>query len=208
MKIDFKKTTIKSYDETAEEYEQAVNSFNILPELNIFISKLNKGDSILDLGCGPGHHSKYFSDLGYNVIGIDLSKKMISIAKRKFSNIDFRVMDMYNLNFEHDIFNGIWASASLLHTKKKDLQLILKELNLLLKNKGILYISLKIGDGEKFVYDDRYKKVSKFYSFYNQHEIKHELLEAGFSNIEIYKKDARPFYDTNSWMHIFCEKII
>ena len=31
----------------------------MLPELNILFQNLTKG-AILDLGCGPGHHSKYF----------------------------------------------------------------------------------------------------------------------------------------------------
>ena len=64
---------------------------------------------------------------------------MISIAKRKFSNIDFRVMDVYNLNFEHDILTEYGLQASLLHTK--DLQLI-KGL-IYYSKQGILYISLK-----------------------------------------------------------------
>lgn len=38
---------------------------------------------ILDLGCGTGTHDFYFEKKGYEIIGVDLSDNMISIAKEK-----------------------------------------------------------------------------------------------------------------------------
>lgn len=37
---------------------------------------------ILDLACGKGRHSRYLNDLGYDVIGLDLSQQSIAYAKR------------------------------------------------------------------------------------------------------------------------------
>lgn len=69
------KITIDSYNKTAEEYYKIVTSFEVLPQLQEFINFLEKGDEILDLGCGPGHHSRVFSETGFKVTGIDLSKE-------------------------------------------------------------------------------------------------------------------------------------
>ncbi len=46
-----------------------------------FFRTLN-GNTIIDLGCGPGLYTSKFSQLGYDVHGIDLSKNSIHYAKR------------------------------------------------------------------------------------------------------------------------------
>src|SRR3972149_442231 len=39
--------------------------------------------TILDLGCGTGGHALILSRRGYHVVGVDRSREMIGIAKRK-----------------------------------------------------------------------------------------------------------------------------
>ncbi|HKL03925.1 MAG TPA: methyltransferase domain-containing protein, partial [Cryomorphaceae bacterium] len=55
--------------------------------------------NILDLGCGRGRHSITLAQRGYQVTGIDLSKKAIQKAKRiarqkNLDNVEFFVRDM------------------------------------------------------------------------------------------------------------------
>jgi SAM-dependent methyltransferase len=137
------KITIESYNKTAEEYYKIVTSFEILPELEQFINLIPKKGNILDLGCGPGHHSRVFVDNGFTVEGIDLSTEMIAIAKKEVTGANFQVMDILDFNFEKESFDGIWASASLLHIPKKNLKSVLNELKRALAKEGALYISLK-----------------------------------------------------------------
>lgn len=54
---------------------------------------------ILDLGCGRGRHSITLAERGYNVLGMDLSKEVISkaaqiAAKKNLPNLRFQVGDM------------------------------------------------------------------------------------------------------------------
>ena len=92
--------------------------------MNTLTSYLNlkEGDTILDLACGRGRHSKYLSRNGFDVTGVDLSEESIAYAKQ-FENpqLHFEVHDMclpypqkfdavFNLftsygYFEHDIDN-------------------------------------------------------------------------------------------------------
>ncbi|WP_295221305.1 class I SAM-dependent methyltransferase [uncultured Chryseobacterium sp.] len=204
--MDFKKITIQSYDQTATEYSSNVNSFTILPELDIFTNLIFENGKILDLGCGPGHHSKYFADLGFDVTGIDLSEKMIGIARKNFKNIDFQIMDIENLIFTKNSFDGIWASASLLHIEKKNLPIVLLKLKEILKNNGILYISLKLGFGEQLIQDNRYSDVFKFYSYFQNLEIEKFVNNCNLNIFESRLVDQRNEYDTNSWIHIFIKK--
>lgn len=56
---------------------------------------LDEGASILDLACGKGRHSIYFSSLGYQVKGVDLSPNSIEAAKNNENeNLSFEVKDM------------------------------------------------------------------------------------------------------------------
>ncbi|RXP45613.1 class I SAM-dependent methyltransferase [Lutibacter sp. HS1-25] len=44
--------------------------------------KFDKKDLLLDLACGKGRHSIYLNSLGFNVVGADLSKNSIELAKQ------------------------------------------------------------------------------------------------------------------------------
>lgn len=63
----------------------------------VSLLKFNTSDLLLDLACGKGRHSIYLNSLGYNVIGADLSKNSIQLAK-KFENnrLHFEEHDMRN----------------------------------------------------------------------------------------------------------------
>lgn len=50
-----------------------------------------KGLLVLDAGCGTGYLSKKLYDQGAKVVGIDISDRMIEIAKTTNPKIDFRV---------------------------------------------------------------------------------------------------------------------
>jgi SAM-dependent methyltransferase len=59
--------------------------------------------SILNLGCGTGKHDFYFSKLGYEVVGMDLSQDMVNIAKSNFqtSNVQFQQGDIRSIRLDH-----------------------------------------------------------------------------------------------------------
>ena len=66
--------------------------------------KITKGN-VLDVGCGKGRHAKYFNELGFNVVGIDLSLNSISIAKQKETqDLKFHQFDMRKV-FKENSFN-------------------------------------------------------------------------------------------------------
>jgi 2-polyprenyl-3-methyl-5-hydroxy-6-metoxy-1,4-benzoquinol methylase len=76
----------KNRDETEAQrvIENLVQHFNIKPD-----------QKILDLACGKGRHSVYLNQLGFDVVGLDLSEKSIIYAKQ-FENerLKFNIHDM------------------------------------------------------------------------------------------------------------------
>ncbi len=65
----------------------------------IDITNLKQGDSVLDVPCGVGRHSLEFAKHGAKVIGVDISKDCLKIARDKFKhkNVQYLHGDMQNL---------------------------------------------------------------------------------------------------------------
>ena len=154
------KKTLNYYDSNAYLYKELwlkefSKNYNFdIPD--IFLSYLNKEDKILDLGCGVGRDSKYFIEKGYNVTSIDGSKEMCKIAK-ELIGLNVNQLNFLDINYTNE-FDGIFACASLLHLSNEDLIIVLKKISNALKEKGILYISFKLGienriDSGKFYND-------------------------------------------------------
>lgn len=73
--------------------------------------QLQEGLRILDLGCGNGFFSALFSELGFEVVGVDKSTVSISYAKRHFPKPSFLYMDAHDLQseFKTESFDVIFA---------------------------------------------------------------------------------------------------
>ncbi len=202
----YKKITIDGYEKTLDSYVKKMDSLEKYDEPEKFLSYFGKVPLILDLGCGPGKDAAIFIKNEARVIGVDLSKKMIEIAKKRVKGADFKVMDITSLSFKNNYFNGIWARASLLHLKKREIPKAIKEAYRVLKKDGIIYAGVKKGTGEGFVADKRYNDVEKFYSFFSKKEIEKMLEKEGFKIIESYINRHDKKHDTNLWINVFCRK--
>lgn len=64
------------------ENEVNANKLFEIPALLSLMPDL-RGRKVLDLGCGFGEHCKYFMEAGADhVTGIDISEKMLAVAKK------------------------------------------------------------------------------------------------------------------------------
>ncbi len=73
-----------------------------------------KGKKLLEVGCGTGHWSQFFSKYGFEVTGVDTSERMINVAQNKnIPNALFRVGDGHCLPFEDGIFDVTAAITTL-----------------------------------------------------------------------------------------------
>jgi len=67
-----------------------------------FICEKISGELVLDLGCGTGNISTILAKRGYDVIGVDSSVDMLTIAKRKCvaNNLDMMLLEQEMDEFE------------------------------------------------------------------------------------------------------------
>jgi len=152
---DYKERTIESYDKNPEYHasrHKGLFDVHKRGEFARFLELVSSGAKVLDLGCGAGDHTAYFQDRGLEVMGIDLSEEMVRLARER--GVYAEVMDIEDLKFEDNSFDGIWAVTSLLHIERERIPGVVKKLSGILKPEGILYTCVKEGVGEEFVPDE------------------------------------------------------
>ena len=94
---------------------------------------------MLEVGSGTGHWSRFFTEHGFHVTGIDVSPRMIEIAKAKnIPNTEFRVEDVYRLPYEKNSFDIVCAMASIEFTN--DPQSALNEMAQLVRKDGYILL--------------------------------------------------------------------
>lgn len=81
------------YDEARPGYPSSVI------EDIIRISEIVDGGRVLDIGCGSGRATILFGKRGYQIIGVDLSKELVAIARQKSS--EHQKVSYYVGEFEH-----------------------------------------------------------------------------------------------------------
>ena len=122
------------------------------PILDQVISYLNPDAKILDIGCGMGEPiAQYFIKNGFSLTGIDGSKKLIALARKRFPSAKFMVKDMRHINLE-DKFDCIILWHSLFHLTAEDQRAMFPRFIQHLKDDGILVFTS--GDYENEVWSD------------------------------------------------------
>ena len=69
--------------------------------------------TLLDVGCGTGHWSAFFAQMGYSVTGVDVAEAMGEKARTKVPQCTFQVADACRLPFEEGTFDVVAAMAAL-----------------------------------------------------------------------------------------------
>ncbi len=86
-----------------------------LRERVVDFANVSRGSKILDVGTGTGKQAFAFAKRGFDVTGIDLSKDMIGIARKKnrYKNARFQISDAPSLPFEDKTFDLACVSFAL-----------------------------------------------------------------------------------------------
>ncbi|HAD34854.1 MAG TPA: class I SAM-dependent methyltransferase [Chitinophagaceae bacterium] len=105
---------------------------------------------ILDIGCGLGVISAYLQQQCpiYQLSGIDFSAEMISLAQSHLPQGHFQVTDCRQMNFETASFDGVVCGDCIPYLDSVELENFFKDIAVMLKEGGILYVSFLEGDEE------------------------------------------------------------
>lgn len=97
--------------------------------------------TILDLGCGIGCFSSFFANKAKNVVGIDISQKVIDYAKinNLKENIRYYVQDITKLNEINETFDIVFSD--MVFNYIEDYDKLLNDINQHLNENGLLVFS-------------------------------------------------------------------
>jgi len=179
-------------------------------EFEIFRSAMPKG-RILDVGCGYGRDYHFFRDAGYDYVGLDLCDGFLVAMGQLFPEAVLVKANMRSIPdlFDESSFDGFWAAASLLHIEKEGIGNVLRGIVRVVKDGGMGFISLKMGEGEGIVTESHNgewsAKDERFFAYYQVEEFMRILRRVG---LRVIGSNERTSGNT-TWLEFFvrCDKV-
>ena len=174
MKADLQ--TIAFYDRDAETYAKSAVDHGVRDSLHRFEMSLPRNARVLDYGCGGGQESAWLAAEGHRVDSTDASPGLAAEAKRLFG-IEVQIADFLDLD-ARDVYDGVWAGASLHHAQTGDLPAIITRVASALKPGGAFAGILKAGE-------DRRDSLGRFYCGIDAPRFRAMLEAAAFTDVDM-----------------------
>lgn len=192
--------SIDYYNKYANLYFESTVELDMGDMLDKFIAFLPEGGEVLDLGCGSGRDSLYLIERGFGVTAVDGSRELCELASIHIGQ-DVLQMQFSELDFD-EVFDGIWACASLLHTTPDEFEEIFGKVIKCLKPGGVLYMSFKHGEFSGF-------RNGRYFNDFKSKEMKDIISRLPELNLlEIWKStDVRNENGDEVWLNVLVKKI-
>jgi SAM-dependent methyltransferase len=143
----------------------ATKEGTVEPEIPRLFELLEKGNAsrILDYGCGTGRHIVFLARKGLEVYGFDASETAIQRARELIGNenlkANLKVWDMTQpLPYRENFFDAVLASRVVHHTYARNMELIAREIDRVLKSGGYLFLQVSAHCRDKTLPDKRENK--------------------------------------------------
>lgn len=110
--------------------------------------KKHKVKRILDLGFGSGRHTVYFAKHGFEIYGIDIAEGGLNITnswlKKEKVSANLTIGSIYDkLPYKDNFFDAIISTQSIHHGKIEEVRNCIKEVERILKPRGLLFITVR-----------------------------------------------------------------
>ncbi|MFE2757346.1 class I SAM-dependent methyltransferase [Actinosynnema sp. NPDC059335] len=144
--------TRTSYDTVAESYtdfaRDALARHAVLRGVLAMFAEAARaaGGPVADIGCGPGLISGHLHGQGLDVVGIDLSPRMVDIARREHPDVRFRVGSMTDLDLADGSVGAVLAFYSVIHVPDAEVPRVFAGFHRVLRPGGVVAVGFHVGD--------------------------------------------------------------
>ena len=137
-----------AYDAVARAYDEVIGDELTRKPLDRALlacfAELASSGTLADVGCGPGHVTRFLAELHPNVIGVDLSSAMIAVARERAPSLTFQVGSMLELPAGDGDWAGIVALYSIIHLSPRDRAVACREFARVLSPGGWLLVAFHV----------------------------------------------------------------
>lgn len=160
-----------AYDGKASERDQEAKTPWKLAERQHFLELLRQEgkQTLLEIGAGTGHDSRFFADNGLHVTCTDLSPEMVRFCREK--GLDAHVMDFLHLAFPAQSFDAVYSLNCLLHVPSQDLPVVLAKIRDLLKPGGLFFLGIYGGLKQEGIATKDHHEPKRFFSYHTDEEL-------------------------------------
>ncbi len=138
----------RTYDLIAHDYDREIgDELDHKPldrALLTALVELVGSGRLADVGCGPGHVTRYLATLHDDVVGLDLSPEMVAIARSHAPGLSFDVASMLALPVAEGSWAGAVAMYSVIHLSAAERRTALAELARALRPGGHLLLAFHV----------------------------------------------------------------
>jgi SAM-dependent methyltransferase len=185
-----------SFDRIAEQYaadfadELARKPWDV-ERLDAFAARCGRGP-VLDVGCGAaGHVGRFVADRGPRVVGIDLSPRSVTLARRRNPMLAFVAADLRVLPVGAGTCTGVVAFYVLIY--EADPSRALAELRRVLRPDGALLVAVHAGQGHQHFDDYKGLPVDVDLHLHAAERLSAQAERAGFVLEAVEQRPPYPF---------------
>jgi len=192
-------SSIDYYINNSDAFVQATINITLGELHRMFLAYIPASGKILDAGSGPGRDTKLYSSMGYQVFAMDGSEAMIAYCKQWIG--ERAVCATFETFHTEEQFDGIWASASFLHVREKDMVGTIERFLGFLKPNGVFYLSYKLGDHS-------YEKDGRHFTCYTERKLRELINEIHNVSIKelVTTSDVREGRGSELWVNVVVQK--
>lgn len=182
-----------TYDAVAREYDRQLGGElagkPVDRALLRALVELVVSGTIADVGCGPGHVTRFLAELHTDVIGVDLSPAMIAIAQERAPAVRFRVGSMLRLAEADGAWQGAVSLYSIIHLTPAERLTAFREFARVIRPGGFLLLAFHVDSPDFAV--GQVNHITEWFGhhveldgyFLDPEEIATQVTAAGFSLI-------------------------
>ena len=166
-----------------DDLEQSLVDGSVLQDA---VDMLQPSALVLDLGCGPGQVASHFMARGCRAVGVDLTPKMLGVARQVDPHLALVNGDVLRLPVPDGGADGAIAWFALHHLPRSLLGVALAQVRRALRPGGVFVMAAHGGDGEESVSHNWHGKTADvLVTYYNVDQLRSELANQQLTIVDV-----------------------
>lgn len=189
-----RRATVEAYDASAAAYRAGVAHVpdSLRETVAALAAAIGSGARVLEIGSGGGRDARLLEEAGLSVRRTDVTPGFVDLMRAEGYDAD--VLDPLTDDLDDPDrpgtpYDAVWASACLLHVDRGDLPVVLRRLAGVTRPGGVLRLSLKEGDGERWSTHGHVGGARRF-TYWREEPLRSALLASGWGFVEVVHFDT------------------